>query len=73
MTTDSSEASRLLLSLRRFAKREIECPVCGETFLGAGRARYCSPTCRLKAFRKRKKENSGGKSTNSTKNCPATP
>ncbi len=59
MTIDSSEASRLLLSLRRFDKRELECPICGKTFLGAGRARYCSPACRWKAWKKRKKDEKG--------------
>lgn len=35
--------------IRRFALTEKECPVCGKTFKGTKKARYCSSSCRNRA------------------------
>ena len=45
---DKTEIARMFASLR--PKRQLTCPVCGTTFEGMGRRRYCSPKCRVKAF-----------------------
>ena len=49
---DKTEAGRLLASLRPVGKRV--CPVCGKTFDGVGRRRYCSRSCKLHAQYKRR-------------------
>ena len=33
-----------------------ECPVCKETFEGRAGAKYCSPSCNMKAYYRRKVE-----------------
>jgi hypothetical protein len=43
------ELERRLVVERRLRYSERRCAVCGKTFLGWGRARFCSPTCRRRS------------------------
>ena len=40
---------------RPLPRRTKTCPLCGATFLGVAHALFCSPNCRLVAFRLRKR------------------
>lgn len=50
----ASAAGRALAALRTV--REKECPVCHTRFVSVTKARYCSDTCRCKAWRKSRKD-----------------
>jgi hypothetical protein len=51
----ASELARALASRPRH-KRERVCVVCGKTFQGTARAKYCSRACEGRAFYQRHKE-----------------
>lgn len=55
MSTDASEAARLLARLPRRRGYHGTCPVCGAAFNGTATRRYCSRTCRLHAAYLRRK------------------
>lgn len=52
--TTPSEAAKMLAQIAR-QRTERTCQTCGKSFLGAGRALYCSDYCKVKAYRKRRK------------------
>jgi hypothetical protein len=51
----ASELGRMLAARRRQVTGA--CPVCGTTFTGIGKRRYCSDRCRFRATYLRRKEN----------------
>ena len=51
----ASELGRLLAARRR--RMTGTCPVCGTTFTGIGKRRYCSDRCRFRATYLRRKGN----------------
>jgi len=53
-----SEAGRFLVAARRVV--EGECTICGKSFSGTNRRKYCSPACSMHAYRARKREKGGG-------------
>jgi predicted nucleic acid-binding Zn ribbon protein len=46
-------AAALLASQRKRGPRA--CTVCGKEFIATSRARYCSTSCKLKAYRERRR------------------
>ncbi len=51
---DRSEAARILRGAQPTETRR--CEVCGRTFEGSPRAKYCGQTCKMRAYRRRKTE-----------------
>ena len=49
---DRSQAARILRGAQPVETRR--CEVCGRTFEGSPRAKYCGQTCKMKAYRRRK-------------------
>lgn len=45
-------AQQILVERARQPK-QLACQVCTRPFVGAGRAKYCSPYCRVKAYRQK--------------------
>jgi predicted nucleic acid-binding Zn ribbon protein len=52
--SDPSNLGAALAALRKRARRA--CSVCGKKFEATTRARYCSTSCKLKAYRARKSD-----------------
>ncbi len=73
MTGESSEAARLLASRRPVGT--VTCEECGLVFQGTSRRRYCSNTCNVRAWRRRRMEtgDAGAKSPSTSMNLEFTP
>jgi hypothetical protein len=52
MAINSTEAARLLASRR--SRGRVTCEECGVVFEGTNRRRYCSDTCNVRAWRRRR-------------------